>query len=228
MSYKVKNWSTFQHFKNRCPPWIKLYREILNQLDINMISDCSFRVLIGCWLLASEDKTQTGLLPDTKTIAFRLRKPETVILKAFSELSPFIYQDDINVISTRYQHDAPETETETEGETETETEKKRHNFLCFDKCWKMFRSYGVKKTALKYWKMLKPEDHADIEAKIPAYLQAVDAGRKQMQFEGWINPATRKWDVDWGRAAKIEKATGKQPLINTYHETNDLNQPLNF
>ena len=89
-----------------------------------MISDCSFRVLIGCWLLASEDKTQTGLLPDTKTIAFRLRKPETVILKAFSELSPFIYQDDINVISTRYQHDAPETETEGQRERQRQRQKK--------------------------------------------------------------------------------------------------------
>ena len=38
-------------------------------------------------------------------------------------------------------------------------------------------------------------------------------------------------DLIVGRVVEIgdiEKATGKQPLINTYHETNDLNQPLNF
>ena len=27
---KPKNWSHFQHYKDRCPPWIKLHKELLN------------------------------------------------------------------------------------------------------------------------------------------------------------------------------------------------------
>lgn len=113
---RVRNWQKFQHFKDRRPPWIKLYREILDQRDINLISDCSFRVLVGCWLLASEDETQQGLLPPIDDMAFRLRIEKKKLINALAELEPWLYRDDINVISERYQLDAPETETETETE----------------------------------------------------------------------------------------------------------------
>jgi hypothetical protein len=111
---KIKNYSRFQHFKDRRPPWIKLYREILEQPDIMMISDWSFKVLVCLWLIASEDKHQQGNLPDVDTIAFRLHCSKDKIDKALRELVSFIDQDDNKTISSRYQDDAPETETETE------------------------------------------------------------------------------------------------------------------
>ena len=110
---RIKNWQDLQHFKDRTPPWIKLYRNILDQRDIMMISDSSFRVLIGVWLLASEDKDMEGKLPCIEDIAFRLCKTEKEITKAIQELKGFIIDDDIKPISSRYQVDAPETETET-------------------------------------------------------------------------------------------------------------------
>ena len=67
---KIKNWSKFQHFKDRRPPWVKLHRDILEQRDITMISDCAFRVLVGLWLLASEDEEMQGGLPDVDDISF--------------------------------------------------------------------------------------------------------------------------------------------------------------
>jgi hypothetical protein len=120
---KVRNFSKLQHFKDRSPPWIKLYRDILDQRDINLISDCSFRVLVGLWLLASEDKRGEGNLPCVEDIAFRLRMEKSKIIRALSELNSFLIHDDISLISERYQLDAPETETETEVEKETEKEK---------------------------------------------------------------------------------------------------------
>jgi hypothetical protein len=113
---KIRNWNQFQHFKDRCPPWIKLHRNILDQRDINLISDRSFRVLVGLWLLASEDRRMEGNLPPVEDIAFRLRMDKSVTIKALQELRNFLDQHDINAISTRYQLDDPETETETETE----------------------------------------------------------------------------------------------------------------
>ena len=115
---KIKNWANLQHFKDRSPPWIKLYREILYQRDIMTISDRNFKVLICLWLIASEDKQQSGTLPAISDIAFKLRLPEHEINKSLQELKDFLIFDDINMISERYQVDAPETETETETETE--------------------------------------------------------------------------------------------------------------
>ena len=120
---KIKNWKKLQHFKERTPPWVKLYRDILEQRDINMISDCSFRVLIGLWLLAAEDKDLEGNLPEIPDIAFRLRKSEKEITECLQELSAFLVYDDTTLISSQYQDDAPETETEAYSK-EIEKEKR--------------------------------------------------------------------------------------------------------
>ena len=72
-----------------------------------------------CWLIASEDD---GKIPDTKTLAFRLRMSEKQTSDCVTKLNHWLEHDDIEAISERYQDDAPETEGETE--TEKETKKK--------------------------------------------------------------------------------------------------------
>ena len=129
---RIKNWKEFQHFKDRNPPWIKLHKNILEKRDINMISDRYFRVLIGLWLLASEDKNLEGNLPEIEDISFRLRIPENEIEESLQGLSDFLIFDDITVISERYQDDEPEKRRdreETEKIYECEffsVEKKKH------------------------------------------------------------------------------------------------------
>ncbi len=110
---KIKNWSKFQHFKDRRPPWIKLYRDILDDIEWHELDARASKVLVMCWLIASE---YDGNLPDTKTLAFRLRMSEKDTKDCVSKLSHWLDQDDIAVISDVYQHDLLETERETEKE----------------------------------------------------------------------------------------------------------------
>ena len=119
---QIRNWKKFQHFKDRKPPWVKLYRDILDDLDWHELDATASKVLIMCWLIASEDD---GRLPSVKTLAFRLRMSEKQTNDCLNKLSHWLEQDDISVISDRYQSDSLETERETEKETETEVEKKR-------------------------------------------------------------------------------------------------------
>ena len=153
---KIKNWAKFQHFKNRRPPWIKLHREILDQRDINMISDRSFRVLINCWLLASEDRELEGSLPTIADIAFRIRMHEKHIIEALQELSNFIDASDIKMISERYQVGPPETE----GETETENKK-----ICikcrFDDFWHYWPVKRNKQKARAAWKNKRLDEYVE-------------------------------------------------------------------
>jgi hypothetical protein len=123
MAYKIKDWDKFQHFKDRKPPWVKLYRDILDDPDWHELDGDSAKALVAIWLIASEDETKTGTLPETRKLAFRLRVTESKVLQILNKLSNFLYQDDINMISERYQHDTPETETE--AETYTEADKKQ-------------------------------------------------------------------------------------------------------
>ena len=116
---KIKNWSKFQHFKDRRPPWIKLYRDLLDDMQWHQLDPLASKVLVTLWLLASED--QDGCLPDTKTLAWRMRMTEKQILDCISKLSHWLEHDDNSVISERYQDDLPETERETETKKETKS-----------------------------------------------------------------------------------------------------------
>jgi hypothetical protein len=127
MAYKIKDWDKFQHFKDRKPPWVKLYRDILDDPDWHELDGDSAKALVAIWLIASEDETKTGTLPETRKLAFRLRVTESKVLQILNKLSNFLYQDDINMISERYQHDTPETETETYTEADKKQTKKIDN-----------------------------------------------------------------------------------------------------
>ena len=120
---RIKNWLKFQHFKDRRPPWVKLYRDILDDIEWHELDPQAAKVLVMLWLIASEDD---GNLPDIKKLAFRLRMTEKQTSDCIFKLSHWVEQDDIKPISTRYQDDRleTETETETEREKEGETEKK--------------------------------------------------------------------------------------------------------
>jgi hypothetical protein len=119
---RIKDWHKFQHFRDRKPPWVKLYRGLLDDLEWHELDDKSARVLVMLWLIAAEYE---GWLPDNKKLAFRLRMKESEVINCCSKLSHWLEQDDTNTISGRYQDDALERETEREGETEKETPRKR-------------------------------------------------------------------------------------------------------
>ena len=127
MTLKIKNWHQFQHFKDRKPPWIKLYRDLLDDIVWHQISGEDAKTLIMLWLIASEND---GILPEFHELAFRLRTTQKSIKSTVSRLSHWLIQDDIKLISditaisARYQNDALETETETETEREKERETK--------------------------------------------------------------------------------------------------------
>ncbi len=95
---KIKNWAKHQHFKDRKPPWIKLYRDILDDIEWSELDGDDAKTLVMLWLIASEN---SGELPDVKTLAFRLRKSTKDVEKQLSRLSKWLiserYQDDINV-----------------------------------------------------------------------------------------------------------------------------------
>jgi hypothetical protein len=120
MAYKIKDWSKFQHFKDRKPPWIKLYRDLLDDLEWHELDPLAAKALVAIWLIASEND---GCLPDTKKLAFRLRLSEKQTISIVSQLSHWLIQDDITMISDRYQDDSLEKEIETEIEKETERER---------------------------------------------------------------------------------------------------------
>ncbi len=122
---KVKNWEKFQHYKNRKPPWIRLYRDLLDDPEFFELSGAAVKHLLMFWLIASEDPGMAGELPAISVLAFRLRISITEVEKSISELSHWLECDASTELSTCPQ-DAPEScsdqirdRGETEGEART-------------------------------------------------------------------------------------------------------------
>jgi hypothetical protein len=120
-----KNWNTFQHYRDRCPPWIKLHREILNDKEFMCLPLASKALAPLLWLLASESKDGTfdGSLDE---LVFRLH----ITPKDYEDgLKPLIHKGFFvvasGVLAECYQDAIPETEGEGETERETKTEKRQ-------------------------------------------------------------------------------------------------------
>jgi hypothetical protein len=91
---KIRNWSKFQHFKNKNSMiWFKVYgRDILNDPDWHELNDLQKSTLFELWCLASE---KNGSLPDNRKIAFRLHKDISFVDNILKELSLWLEEDNI-------------------------------------------------------------------------------------------------------------------------------------
>jgi len=119
-----KNWASFQHYKDRNPPWIKLHKALLNDRAYARLPLASKALAPLLWLLASESKNGS-FDADVDELAFRLHLTEKEIAQGVDPLIKagfFIpLQSDSTVLAT-CQQVAPDSCSEREGETERETE----------------------------------------------------------------------------------------------------------
>jgi hypothetical protein len=79
-TFSVKNFERFQHYKDRSPPWIKLYNELLDDYQFACLQDASKMHLIGIWLLAS--RSDNRLPYDSAWVAKRINATTKVDLAA--------------------------------------------------------------------------------------------------------------------------------------------------
>jgi uncharacterized phage protein (TIGR02220 family) len=111
--FTVKNYEKFQHYKDRSPPWIKLYNDVLDNYEFSRLQDASKLHLVLIWLLASRHDNR---LPwDPEWIAKRIGASDKVNLDVL-EASGFIEKvvNGSEVLAECKQIACLETEGETE------------------------------------------------------------------------------------------------------------------
>jgi len=152
----IKNWTRFQHYKARRPPWIKLHRSLLDDRAFAELSDYASKLLIQLWLIGSESNDGT-IKGDIEDIAFRVHRDSTDVLPALQELAlrGFIQMgtDDASNVLAECLQVAPESAPEGEGETEKkQTRRKRRVYPSeFEVVWNLHRR-GPKAKAHEEWR----------------------------------------------------------------------------
>ena len=141
-----KNWSNFQHYKHRSPPWIKLHRNLLDDMHFQRLPIASKALAPMLWLLASE--SNDGVIhKSAEEIAFRLRMTEKDVITAIKPLiDNGFFIEDSNMLAECL-HDAT-----------TEREKRREKSEGFDLFWEAYAYKVGKPNAIKEWDKLNLGD----------------------------------------------------------------------
>lgn len=121
MLIRARNWSDFQHYDKRRPPWIKLHRALLDDYEFQRLPVASRALAPMLWLLASE--SEDGAIDgDMGHLTFRLRQSEQDIAEGLKPLIDrgFFYRehDASETIASDEVSEHQEERSEERGETE--------------------------------------------------------------------------------------------------------------
>jgi hypothetical protein len=198
------NWAELQHYKERCPPWVKLHKKLLDNFEFQSLPVASRALAPMLWLLASEH--HNGVLDASpQKLSFRLRlsvSDASDALKPLIENKFFsVVADDSPLLAPR-KHDAtPETEAE---------QRERRDRLARD--FKTFYAAYPKKKA--------PADAEKAFAKVDVAIDVLLAAiASQRASDDWIKdggryipyPATWLNQRQWENAVEVALATVPPP-----------------
>lgn len=119
---RVKNWDKFQHYKDRTPPWIKLYNDLLSDYDFTCLQDDSKLHLVMIYLVASQ--TENRIPNDGNWIKKKAMLDNDVRLQPLIDAGFIeLVQSDSETIADRKQDAIPEERREEERREEKEGEE---------------------------------------------------------------------------------------------------------
>jgi len=205
--FSVKDFTSFQHYKDRTPPWIKLYNSTLDDYEISNLPDASKAHLFAIWLLAS--RYDNKIPYDAEWVARRINATAKVDLDILVKSGKIILdQDCSNVLAPCKQNAIPEREAEREAE------KRREE--CFYLFWEQFprqRRGNKAKAKSAYLRALKEKraTESEIADGLTRYVNSSEvAGGFAKGAEAWLN------DDRWGHDYTPPRQTGGGP-------SNDIN-----
>lgn len=151
MRYRIVNWATYQHYAQRCPPWIKLHNDLLTSRTWVTLDDASRVLAIASMLLASRDKAGSGTFDGS---------PEYVQRVAYLNAAP----DFEPLIAVGFLEPADTTKPETDSDKRRgEAEARARESAC-----KMLASASRAETdsTTAALPIITPDDGADIAYKV--------------------------------------------------------------
>lgn len=178
MKYRVKNWHTFQHYKDRNPPWIKLHFSLLSSADWVMLADASRVLAIVCMLVASRnngeiDGSERGLAY-LQRVGYLNKKPDLTALIECGFL-----ESASNALALEQADARPETEVLTEKKPTTTTAR-----ISFNDQTKHFE--GITEETELRWQEAYPAIAIPPEIERAAAWAAANPANKKSNWERYL------------------------------------------
>jgi hypothetical protein len=117
-TFSVKNFEKFQHYKDRSPPWIKLYNELLDDYEFGQLPDATKMHLVAIWLLAS--RSENKIPHDSAWVAKRINATEPVNLDLLAEKGFILLNQEVRSMEQVASKPLAKCLSRDRGETEGE------------------------------------------------------------------------------------------------------------
>ena len=221
-TFSVTNFEKFQHYRDRSPPWIKLYNGLLDDYGFAQLPDASKLHLVAIWLLAS--RFDNRVPHDPGWIARRINASERVDLSLLQARGFITVNDAGAPLADCGQDVEPESETEAETEKNKEEDSsadadaplpvkagKKNYPADFETFWRDYPTDPLmsKLKAFEKWRRLPAADRAAACAALPGFrahcgrdptYRPVHAERflSQRRFDGFNEKASTQSEA--GRA----------------------------
>jgi len=238
--FKLKDFDKLQHYKDRNPPWIKLYNnQILDDYHFGNLPDSMKYQILAIGSLASRYNNKLPL--DSKWVQTKIQSCAEVNFEQFLHIGFIeVFEDetegfDLKVfenqkvnevcidaskpLATCSENARPETETETETETDLPPiSPKRGKRVCANKSFEQFwTAYPRKQNrgrAEKAWQSLAPNEQLTVQI-----LQAVERAKTSEDWRkegGRFIPQPASWLnakgwLDEGLDLKALNTAGSRP-----------------
>jgi len=157
MAIRILNWSSYQSYKDRRPPWIRFHRSMLDNYEYHGMSANARALLPMLWLLASEDEDPTSGLVGIgiEKISFRLRLNVKEIASGLQECADAGFIDNIQSCNESVTNPLPNRNPRDRGETE----ERQNGFLDFYSAYpKKKAPADAEKAYNKAVKKIQPDD----------------------------------------------------------------------
>ena len=192
MAYlKIKNWSEFQHYKDRNPPWIKLHRTLLDDYEFSRLQDASKAHLMLIWLFASQ---KNGAIPnDPEFLKDKLGLQRAPDLNLFVKQGLLIPEQDASSELAERKQNAPLEEKRTN----TTDIAPSGAFLRF---WALWPQHQRKQAQGRCWAVWRQRDFDQESGAILAHVEALKASVDWTKEGGKFVPAPlvylnqRRWE----------------------------------
>ena len=219
----VKNFDTFQHYKHRNPPWIRLYTRLLDADDVaySRLQDASKALAIHIWMLASRHDNK--IPADINWLQRRLNLQEPINLEPLLSAGFIsIKNGDASTVLARCKQNA------LSEKSRVETEKSRVESDLVPSATKTSRTVGSRFTLTQLpeeWKSFCESKRSDLNPS-----DTFDAFR-----DYWIAVAGAKgrksdWTATWRNWVRNQKAASsnghKQFLTRDERDAKDLEARL--
>lgn len=215
MIIRVLRWSEFQHYNYRRVPWVKIYRNLLDDTEYRLLSPGARAYLIDLWLLASE--TTDGVLHmDAQDVAWRLRLELADSERWLTEIAAqrdrngnlkwiaFDETDGVPVPVPVVVKPTPKAKAEKPATPPTNGEDQAAQFLRFFDTMPKRSGGNPRAGAFSKWEMALKAGAtvAEIQAGAERYKKFCDTtgktgGEYVKQARFWLAPEFQGWKEDW-------------------------------